>query len=187
MMQTVQIIGGLYRGKKIHFPLVPGLRPTPSRVRETVFNWLMHDIRGAACLDAFAGSGMLGFEALSRGASQVTLLEKNPFAYAVLRKSASSFNSPCLTVKKMDACDFLKSSRMRFDIIFLDPPFADNYLPQCLMLLVSFGLLKTGGWLYMESSGDVVIDATYWDNIKLKKSGQVTYGLWRFKGSSVRN
>lgn len=86
MKQVVRIIGGLYRGKKLHFPDVEGLRPTPDRVRETLFNWLMHDIREARCLDAFAGSGALGLEAFSRGAARVVFLEQSPKAYAHLQK-----------------------------------------------------------------------------------------------------
>lgn len=86
MKQTVRIIGGKYRGKKLYFPESEGLRPTPDRVKETLFNWLMHDIQGARCLDAFAGSGALGFEAYSRGASRVVLVESSPNACANLKK-----------------------------------------------------------------------------------------------------
>ncbi|HAU1138500.1 TPA: 16S rRNA (guanine(966)-N(2))-methyltransferase RsmD, partial [Legionella pneumophila] len=100
MKQVIRIIGGLYRGKKIHFPDVDGLRPTPDRVRETLFNWLMNDIRNARCLDAFAGSGALGFEAYSRGASHVVFIEQSPKAHASLQNTIRQFDTPNLHLIK---------------------------------------------------------------------------------------
>ena len=94
MKQVVRIIGGMYRGKKIAFPELQGLRPTPDRIKETLFNWLMQDIRGARCLDAFAGSGALGFEAFSRGASEVVFIEQAPQAYKNLHKIFLDFDTP---------------------------------------------------------------------------------------------
>ncbi len=179
MKQTIRIIGGLFRGKKLHFPAIEGLRPTPDRVRETLFNWLMHDIRDAICLDAFAGSGALGFEAYSRGAAKVTLLEKNADAHANLLKQALSFNSPKLSVKRIDACEFLQQSNEHFNIVFLDPPFAKNYLPQCLEILANSDVLTTGGLLYFESPTEIPLDQTIWQPIKLKQAGQVVYGLYK--------
>src|SRR3990167_614453 len=102
MQQTIRIIGGKYRGKKISFPAVEGLRPTPDRVRETLLNWLMHDIRGAICLDAFAGSGALGFEAYSRGASLVVFVEKSALACTALRQYVLSWNDQKLSVIQQD-------------------------------------------------------------------------------------
>lgn len=145
MKQVVRIIGGIYRGKKLQFPDIEGLRPTPDRVRETLFNWLMHDIRDARCLDAFAGSGALGFEAFSRGALEVILLEQSPKAYAHLDKIITSFNTPKLRLIKTDAVQFLQTKQKEFDIIFLDPPFAQNYLPQCLSGIALNHSLKKGG------------------------------------------
>ena len=179
MRQTIRIIGGQFRGKKLHFPDIEGLRPTPDRVRETLFNWLMHDIRDAVCLDAFAGSGALGFEAHSRGAANVILLEQAPIAHANLVKLAASFQSSRLSVLNVDACSFLQQSKAEFDIIFLDPPFAKNYLPQCLALLAKSNLLKHGGLVYLESENPIAIDETIWQPIKLKKAGQVSYGLYK--------
>ena len=179
MKQTIRIIGGIFRGKKLHFPIVDGLRPTPDRVRETLFNWLMHDIRDAHCLDAFAGSGALGFEAFSRGAASVTLLEKEPGVYTNLLKVALSFNSTKLMVKKADACDFLRQTNGCFNIVFLDPPFAKNYLPLCLEALANSEMLVKGGLLYLESPNEVVVDQAVWQQIKLKKTGQIVYGLYK--------
>ena len=179
MKQTIRIIGGLFRGKKLQFPDVEDLRPTPDRVRETLFNWLMADIRDARCLDAFAGSGALGFEAYSRGAAQVVLIEQSAAAYSNLKKIASAFNSPKLSVLQADACKFILTSKQQFDIIFLDPPFAANLLPQCLSLLAQSNLLPTDGLLYLESAQEIILDPAIWQKIKLKSAGQVVYGLYK--------
>jgi 16S rRNA (guanine966-N2)-methyltransferase len=158
MKQTIRIIGGKFRGKKLHFPAIEGLRPTPDRVRETLFNWLMHDIHDARCLDAFAGSGALGFEAFSRGAANVTLLEKDPSVYAHLLKVTESFNTAQLSVQKTDACEFLQHTKERFNIVFLDPPFAKNYVPLCLEGLAHSNALVQGGFLYIESPKEIAVD-----------------------------
>ena len=179
MKQTIRIIGGKFRGKKLHFPAVEGLRPTPDRVRETLFNWLMHDIHDAHCLDAFAGSGALGFEAFSRGAANVTLLEKDPSVYANLLKLAESFNAPQLTVKKTDACEFLQHTKEHFNIVFLDPPFVKNYWSSCLEGLAHSNALIPGGLLYIESPQEIAVDPTVWQQIKLKQAGQIVYGLYK--------
>lgn len=178
MKQEIRIIGGLYRGKKLHFPEVDGLRPTPDRVRETLFNWLMNDIRDARCLDAFAGSGALGFEAFSRGASQVVFIEKSPAASTNLNKIIDAFNSPSLKLLKTDTLHYLQQSKEQFDIIFLDPPFAQNYLPECLAHIAQNDILVRGGLLYIEAPTAIELDATHWRQIKLKQAGQVMYGLF---------
>lgn len=185
MKQTIRIIGGQFRGKKLHFPDIEGLRPTPDRVRETLFNWLMHDIRDARCLDAFAGSGALGFEAYSRGAAHVTFLEKDPTAHSHLLKLALSFNSPKLAVRKTDACEFLQQTHEQFNLVFLDPPFAKNYLPQCLETLANSDVLMEGGLLYIESPEEVAVDPIVWEQIKLKKAGQIVYGLYKRRSSET--
>jgi 16S rRNA (guanine966-N2)-methyltransferase len=179
MKQSIRIIGGLYRGKKLHFPAIEGLRPTPDRVRETVFNWLMHDIRDARCLDAFAGSGALGFEAYSRGAASVTFLETNLTAYNNLIKQCTPFDSPKLQVQKIDARLFLEQSKAHFNLIFLDPPFAKNYIPDCLEILSHSTILQSGGLLYLESPDEIMMNTSLWQQIKLKKAGQVVYGLYK--------
>lgn len=178
MKQTVRIIGGRFRGKKLHFPAIQGLRPTPNSVRETLFNWLMHDIRDARCLDAFAGSGALGLEAYSRGASKVTFLEQNTDAYNNLLNVVSTFNSPALCVKKTDTIDFLQHTNEQYDIIFLDPPFTKNYVPPCLLTIAQSNLLVAGGLIYVESSQPITVDQTLWQPTKSKQAGQVMYGLY---------
>ena len=176
---TVRIIGGNFRGKKLPVPDMEGLRPTPDRVRETLFNWLMHDIRDAHCLDAFAGSGALGFEAFSRGAAHVTLLEKDPKAYQNLIKQATAFQSLKLVIKNTDACGFLKQKHTPFNIIFLDPPFANNYLPACLDALTKSDLLAPNGLIYLEAPQEIDVDQNHWQCIKVKKAGQIVFGLYK--------
>ena len=179
MKQIVRIIGGLYRGKKIHFPEIEGLRPTPDRVRETLFNWLMNHIKDARCLDAFAGSGALGLEAFSRGASSVTFIEQSSLAYSNLQKTVTQFGNSKLQVIKADTRIYLQQSTDPYDIIFLDPPFSQNYLPQCLNDITSNHLLKQGGLVYIESSSMINVDETQWKLVKLKKAGKVIYGLFQ--------
>lgn len=180
MKQIIRIIGGVYRGKKIHFPAIDGLRPTPDRVRETLFNWLMNDIHDTRCLDAFAGSGALGLEAFSRGASEVVLIEQSSAAHANLKKIIDQFeNNNKLKIIKANAINYLKEQQKAFDIIFLDPPFAKNLIPECLALIVKNQLLRKGGLLYTESAQIIEIDMTHWQQIKLKQSGQVVYGLFQ--------
>lgn len=178
MRQVLRIIGGVYRGKKVYFPDVEGLRPTPDRVRETLFNWLMQDIKEARCLDAFAGSGALGLEACSRGAAQVVFLEQAPQVYAHLNRTLSEFNNTGLKLIKTDALYYLQHSQEEFDIIFLDPPFSQNYLPQCLKEIEQSSILKKGGLLYVESAIPIPFNEACWQQIKLKKAGQVIYGLF---------
>ena len=179
MRQTIRIIGGLYRGKKLQFPEVEGLRPTPDRVRETLFNWLMNDIRQAHCLDAFAGSGALGLEAFSRGAGEVVFIEHSLAAHANLKKIIAQFNSPNLKLIKSDTLNYLQNSTKQFDIIFLDPPFAQNMIPQCLNVIAEKNLIRSGGLVYLEAPNELNLEPTHWQQIKFKKSGQVFYGLFK--------
>lgn len=178
MKQEIRIIGGLYRGKKLQFPLVEGLRPTADRIKETLFNWLMHEIKEARCLDAFSGSGSLGFEAFSRGAKQVVFVEYSVAAQHNLKKILTQFNSPKLTLVKADTRTYLQHCTQQFDIIFLDPPFKQDLIPQCLSLIIKNNLLPTGGVLYIEAPAIIDLDAEHWKPRKLKQSGQVVYGLY---------
>lgn len=178
MKQTVRIIGGLYRGKKIEFPDIAGLRPTPDRVKETLFNWLMNDVKNARCLDAFAGSGALGLEAFSRGASHVTFIEQAPAANASLKKILQQFQHSNLKLLQTNALDFLKKGSETFDIIFLDPPYALNYIPTCLDSISQSNVLVQGGLVYAESPTLIELNPDHWNQIKLKQAGQVIYGLF---------
>jgi len=178
MTSKVRIIGGKYRGKMLSFPNQTDLRPTPSRVRETVFNWLMHDIRNADCLDAFAGSGALGFEAYSRGAKSVTLLEAAKETFLCLKASAKDFDTSALKIIHTKAESFLEKSRDTYNIIFLDPPFKDpNTLMNCINLIAQAKLLKPNGMLYTESPKPIQLPHDIWETHREKTTGDVTYAL----------
>lgn len=177
MRQEVRIIGGAYRGKKLQFPALPGLRPTADRVKETLFNWLMQEIRGARCLDAFAGSGALGFEAMSRGASEVVLLEEAPSIYANLKTLASGFKDEAIALVCTNAVHYLRLPNPPFDIIFLDPPFNSSYLQECLTILEEGKALVKGGLIYAESSKPLSTLQSSFTIFKEKRAGQVYYGL----------
>lgn len=178
---TVRIIGGQFRGKKITFPEADGLRPTSDRIRETVFNWLMHDIREARCLDLFAGSGALGFEAHSRGAAHVVLIEKNPVIYRHLQQTAAAFHPEKLSIIQASAANYLQAQpATQFDIIFVDPPFAHIESFECIHQFEQSDLLKNHGLLYVESPHELKLDPRFWRLLKLKTAGQVTYALYTF-------
>jgi 16S rRNA (guanine(966)-N(2))-methyltransferase RsmD len=155
--QRVRIIGGHWRRRLISFPALDDLRPTPDRVRETLFNWLGQDLHGLACLDLFAGSGALGFEAASRGARRVVMVEQDLRAVRSLEASRDLLGSPPegvqIEVVRADALAFLereaRRSRGAFDIVFLDPPFRLGLLPRLLPLVDA--CLAPGGWVYVES------------------------------------
>ncbi|MDX2345981.1 MAG: 16S rRNA (guanine(966)-N(2))-methyltransferase RsmD [Legionella sp.] len=178
MKQTVRIIGGNQRGKNINFPSALGLRPTPSRIRETLFNWLMHSIRGARCLDAFSGSGALGFEAWSRGATHVTLIEASRNTCSNLKKQAILFDASVFKIIEGNALDYLNNASDQFDIIFLDPPFdAPDLLEKSIILLEQNNMLSKQGLIYTESREPLKLDATHWKTLKEKKAGLVYYAL----------
>jgi len=146
----VRIVGGRWRGRKIRFPPVPGLRPSPDRVRETLFNWLAPVIHGARCLDLFAGSGALGFEALSRGAARAVLVERDRSAVGQLRDSAAALGADAAEVVEGDALAWLDRTPGGFDIVFLDPPFTSGLLPEAIVRLGRPGVLAPEARVYME-------------------------------------
>jgi 16S rRNA (guanine966-N2)-methyltransferase len=131
----VRIIGGTHRSRVIAFPARPGLRPTPDRVRETLFNWLGQDLTGLACLDLFAGSGALGFEAASRGAKAVVMRERDAQTARALAENARLLGFAGVEIAQGDGLDFLGFDTRRFDVVFLDPPFADTDYPALLARL----------------------------------------------------
>ena len=185
MKQQIRIIGGKFRGKKIPFPTTEGLRPTPDRIKETLFNWLMHSLVGAHCLDAFAGSGALGFEAYSRGAAEVVLVEKSRVAYQNLQRTAHEFNhnrtagltNNTLETIHGDSEVYLNTTTKSFDIIFLDPPFASMCYQTMLELITSRNLLTPNGLIYIESPCLLVFDSNHWTTLKQKRAGTVYYSL----------
>jgi 16S rRNA (guanine966-N2)-methyltransferase len=179
-MNEVRIIGGTLRGRKIHFPSVAGLRPTLDRIRETLFNWLMFKIQDASCLDAFAGSGVLGFEALSRGAAKVSLIEQNHVAVLELKRNQVLLNlNGRAQVIEAAALDILAKAPMQsYDLIFLDPPFEQNLLAEALCLIAAKQLLKPEGLVYFEAEKRLDLPlAETWQIHRHKKIGDVQFGL----------
>lgn len=179
MTNCVRIIGGKFRGKKIPFLPAPDLRPTPDRVKETLFNWLMNDIQDSRCLDAFAGSGALGFEAFSRGAHEVVFIEHNRIVYQHLTKMAAGFASDQLHIHHGDLRSCLQRIAKPFDIIFLDPPFAGKLLTEAVDLIVAHQLIKPEGLVYIESPEPWCYNPQQWIQLKAKKAGQVAFGLYK--------
>lgn len=179
-----QIIGGTHRGRKFHFPDTPGLRPTPNKVRETLFNWIQFESSNKIFLDLFAGSGALSFEALSRGAQQVVSIEKDSQAFKSLEKNRKILKSDKLHVINASALDFLdKKTTQNFDFILLDPPFHKNFLEKVLIQLSQSGFFKTRCQIYIESEFEITehflsekISKKFRIN-KQKRSGQVHYCL----------
>ncbi len=177
----LRIIGGQWRGRKLTFPDVPGLRPTPDRLRETLFNWLQTEIHGARCLDLFAGSGALGLEALSRGASRVVLVDESSAVTQQLEVNLRSLRADDAAVIRMPVQTFLERGPgdARYDIVFLDPPFGQNLLPPSLQRLEDRDWLAPGARIYIESESqlrELPLPAG-WELLKEKRSGQVIYRL----------
>ncbi len=158
----------------LRFPDALGLRPTPDRVRQTLFNWLGQELHGLACLDLFAGSGALGFEALSRGAEAVVMVESNPAVHRALTENASQLKAQKAQILRQDALQFLSQNRQRFDVIFLDPPFDQSWLPKLLPLLAPH--LAADGVVYAESEQPLT-DNDNWLVFKHGKAGNVHYHL----------
>ena len=170
---TLRIIGGSWRSRKLNFVSAPNLRPTPDRVRETLFNWLQSDISNARCLDLFAGSGALGLEALSRGASSVIFVEKHRAAAKQIKQNLALLKSEN-SVENTDAESYLLKADTPFDIIFLDPPFRKDFLPQILDSIIHHQLLNANGLLYLEHEAE---ESYAWERrglviLKETKAGQ---------------
>ncbi|KTC96533.1 putative methylase [Legionella geestiana] len=177
MKPGIRIIGGRFRGRKIPVPDCPGLRPTTDRVRETLFNWLMPRMHEARCLDAFAGSGALGFEALSRGANAVVMLEKDAKAHASLQRVAETLKRPELQIIKTDTCIYLAEASTAFDIIFLDPPYHAGLLESCLAHIEKNRLLTAEGVLYVEAAAPLSPPAAF-QVLREGRAGLSHYALW---------
>jgi len=147
----LRIVAGKWRSRRLNIAPVQGLRPTPERIRETLFNWLAPKIQGARCLDLFAGTGALGFEALSRGAASATFIEKSGSAAAMLNEACDQLGADNAHVECRDAFDFLRSgSSERFNLVFLDPPFADDSLTDLCRLLTEHQWLAGAAQIYLE-------------------------------------
>ena len=187
--QQLRIIGGRWRGRRLEFANLPGLRPTPDRVRETLFNWLAPVIAGSRCLDLFAGSGALGLEAASRGAVCVTLVEADMAATRMLRQQVTTLQAAQVEVVNQDALQFLAQPRRPYDIIFLDPPFGHDLLALSVMAIDRGRWLNVGGHLYLEAACTVPLaDIESWlpggyEIVRRKQAGRVAYYLIRLAGT----
>jgi len=181
---SVRIIAGEYRSRKLEFPNLEGLRPTADRVRETLFNWLQDRIQGETCLDLFAGSGALGFESLSRGAIQVDFIEKNIYAVRALRANTQNLDAKNANVYCADGIEWLHNnaqSTNRYGIVFLDPPFKGELLKQAIQMLESANILREDGLIYVEQEKQSIIDVVpdNWEEVKSKKAGSVQFSLYK--------
>ncbi|WP_444920497.1 16S rRNA (guanine(966)-N(2))-methyltransferase RsmD [Microbulbifer sp. CnH-101-G] len=177
-LSQLRIIGGQWRGRKLQFAPVEGLRPTGDRLRETLFNWLQFYLPDAHCLDLFAGSGALGLEALSRGAASVDFVELNPLAARTLKQQLQLLETTDGQVHNCRAADFLGSGNKPYDIVFIDPPFADDLWQESLSALTD--RLSQGALIYIETPRDTVLStAPDWSLIKEKRAGQVCMRLYR--------
>ena len=173
-INKVRIGGGTLRSRIITFPDAQGLRPTPDRVRETLFNWLGQTLYGKNCLDLFAGSGALGFEAASRGAERVVMVEKNAQVFRALKDNLSKLECANIALRHQDGLEFISRDTQRYDVIFLDPPFQSDYLSKLLEILPQH--LSEQGVVYVESGAEFAVPER-WQIVKSGRAGQVWYQL----------
>ena len=169
----VRIIGGQWRSRIVRFPDAPSLRPTPDRLRETLFNWLGQDLTGKICLDLFAGSGALGFEAASRGSRLVVMVEHVTAVYRALRETQATLSAEQVEMHCADAFGFLKTDTRRYDVVFLDPPFHLGWLPRLLPLLPV--RLEPEARVYLETEEPLGMPKEF-EVLKQTRAGQV-HGL----------
>jgi 16S rRNA (guanine966-N2)-methyltransferase len=171
----VRIIAGKWRSRMVKFPAAAQLRPTPDRVRETLFNWLGQRLDGLACLDLFAGSGALGFEALSRGAARVVMVESDRKVADALRESARSLGADGAEVVNADALAWLARASERFDLAFVDPPYASGLAQLALAALAP--RMNPGARVYAESAQPLELPGV-WRTLREDRAGAVRYALY---------
>ncbi|GMV55347.1 MAG: hypothetical protein AMXMBFR6_11520 [Betaproteobacteria bacterium] len=174
-MGQLRIIAGRWRSRRLTFTAGAGLRPTPDAVRETVFNCLGQNLDGWHCLDLFAGSGALGFEAASRGAAQVVMIERQPAAYTALERNRAALAAEQVELVRGDALKWLHGNRRRFDLVFLDPPYRHDWLARIAPHLPS--LVQAQGWVYAEAERPLATLAG-WSAHRQGRAGDVHYALF---------
>jgi 16S rRNA (guanine966-N2)-methyltransferase len=174
----LRIIGGKWRGRRVHFPDLPELRPSPDRVRETLFNWLAPVIEGARCLDLFAGSGALGLEAASRGAASVVLVDRDPRVRAALESSVERLGADVGIVCD-DAFAWLASDGADYDVVFVDPPFGEGLASRACTALAASGRLTPGARVYIECEAEAGAPdlPAGWMLLRSRRAGRVGYHL----------
>ncbi|MBS1191055.1 MAG: hypothetical protein H6R10_2847 [Rhodocyclaceae bacterium] len=176
-MNSVRIVGGAWRRRVLRFPDSEALRPTPDRVRETLFNWLGQDLTGQSCLDLFAGSGALGFEAASRGADRVVLVERAPRVLAALRENADLLQTGTqVEIVRSDALQYLASAGSKFDLVFLDPPYKQGWIDRLAKYLPA--VLKEDGAIYVEAEYEIE-SLGDWRTVRRGRAGEVNFHLLR--------
>lgn len=181
---TVRIIGGEWRGRKLNFPEIEGLRPTPDRVRETLFNWLQSYLPGARCLDLFSGSGALGIEALSRGAASVTFVDQATEVVSQLRSNINLLKAQNAEIIAASALDWLDrrqpDQEPRYDLVFMDPPFHKGLVAPICEMLERRSLLREEAMIYIETEKSLTLDTlpANWVIHREKAAGQVAYRLF---------
>jgi len=180
VQNKLRIIGGQWRSRQIRFVDAPGLRPTPARVRETLFNWLQYDIIGRRCLDCYAGSGALGFEAASRGAKSVVLVENNALACRALKENTDTLSAPQIKIVQADVFRYLAGDAQPFDVVFMDPPFAMGLAVQTCQWLEDKGWLAPQAKIYVETETALNLAGLpeNWQLLKSKAAGEVAYRLF---------
>jgi len=178
--QKLRIIGGQWRGRQLGFPQVDGLRPTGNRIRETLFNWLQAEIPGSLCLDAFAGSGALGIEALSRGAAHCDFFETAPKAASQLKENLGILETRDLAFVGGNVLQHLENTGSPpYDVLFLDPPFALDLWPACIDKLENNNWLRCGSFIYIECPEDHrLITPSSWHSHRSKTAGNIRYSLY---------
>ena len=178
---NIRIIAGKHRGRKLPVLMSDGLRPTTDRVKETVFNWLMPYMQQSNCLDCFAGAGSLGFEAMSRGAKQVTLIELDKYAAKQLQQNKTLLNADNVDVHQTNTLIYLAATpTSEFDIVFIDPPFRKGLTEEVIKLLENNWLAKQALiYIEMEIENNQVLIPEHWSLLKEKSAGQVSYRLYQ--------
>ena len=180
LQSSLRIIGGRWRGRRIEFSAEPGLRPTPDRVRETLFNWLQGYLEGSCCLDLFAGSGALSLEALSRGASLVTAVDQSAPALKAIQANLHRFGGEGAEFIRADVLSWLRSARGQYHIAFIDAPFASGLVTPCIHGLDHAGLLAPGALVYIEQAANLAAPEVPagWTLHREKKAGGVGFRLY---------
>jgi 16S rRNA (guanine966-N2)-methyltransferase len=181
MKNKLRIIAGDWRSRQLVFEDLPELRPSPARIRESLFNWLQHDVLASQCLDLYAGSGALGFEAASRGGDVVVMVESNPKACRLIKENTLKLKTEKIKIVQSDVFKFLAGDSRPFDLVFLDPPFNKGLAQQTCHWLEDKNWLKPIAKIYVEVENQLILDdmPANWQCLKSKKLGEVGYYLFK--------